>query len=384
MVGHPAGRVGYAPAGWTHLSEHLRGNGFTDAEILGAGLGTRASTGRAVDRFRDRLMFPIHARAEDGDREVVGFIGRRNPSQDASTDTRNPKYLNTGQTPLYTKGEHLYGLAGNTATLDRGGLAVLVEGPIDALAVDLASGGMMAGLTPLGTALTGHQAGQLADALGAGTDRIVIATDADPAGVHAPGRAYELLTAHGLDPRRAALPAGTDPAQLGELHGPAALVDRLATAEPMGRQLVDDALTGRDLTWPEDRVAAARIAAGILAKAPLDTWQRELTAVSARTGLPADMLQTVLAERIGAPDAYVMTYAHDGGGNTYDCRECNVGPLEPVPADRPSQRGVSAADHHRATGQCSADRRGRLAGHPGDPVPGVGSRICRVDPSGAD
>jgi DNA primase catalytic core len=303
MLDDPTGRVGYAPPGWTHVTEHLRGNGFTDAEILGAGLGTRASTGRVIDRFRDRLMFPIHARTEDGGREVVGFVGRRNPSLDASTDIRNPKYLNTGHTPLYTKGEHLYGLAANAAVLDRGGLAVLVEGPIDALAVDLASGGMMAGLAPLGTALTDHQAGQLADALGAAPDRIVIATDADPAGVQAASLAYELLTAHGLDPRGAALPEGMDPAQLGELHGPAALLDRLATAEPIGRQLVDHALTGRDLTWPEDRVAAARIAAGILAKAPLDTWQRELTAVTARPGLPADLLHTVLAERIGVPDA---------------------------------------------------------------------------------
>ncbi|MDT0262459.1 toprim domain-containing protein [Jatrophihabitans lederbergiae] len=302
MLDDPAGHVGYAPAGWTHLTEHLRSQGFADAEILGAGLGTRASTDRVVDRFRDRLMFPIEARTEGGGREVVGFVGRRNPSLDVSTDTRNPKYLNTGQTPLYTKGQHLYGLAENTAVLDRGGLGVLVEGPIDALAVDLASGGMMAGLAPLGTALTDHQAGQLADALGAARDRIVVATDADPAGVQAAARAYELLTAHGLDPRGAPLPAGMDPAQLAELHGPAVLVDRLATAESIGRQLVDQALTGRELTWPEDRVAAARVAAGIIAKAPLDTWQRELTAVSKRTGLQESTLQTVLAERIGAPD----------------------------------------------------------------------------------
>ncbi len=92
MLDHPAGRVGYAPPGWTHLSEHLRGNGFTDAEIIGAGLGTRASTGRVVDRFRDRLMFPIHAQTEGG-REVVGFVGRRNPSLDASTGIRNLTYL---------------------------------------------------------------------------------------------------------------------------------------------------------------------------------------------------------------------------------------------------------------------------------------------------
>jgi len=80
--------------------------------------------------------------------------------------------------------------------------------------------------------------------------------------------------------------------------------------------------------------------------------------------------------------AYVITYALGGGGR-HDCRECNVGPFEPVPTDRPSERGVSTADHHRAAWQCSIDRRGRLAGDPGDPVPGVGSGICRVDPSGA-
>jgi len=128
MLDQPSRGVGYAPAGWTELTDHLRGQGFTDAEAIDAGLSTRASTGRVIDRFRDRLMFPIHARGEDGPCEVVGFVGRRNPNEDAATDTRSPKYLNTGQTALYTKGQHLYGLVENTATLSRGGLAVLVEG----------------------------------------------------------------------------------------------------------------------------------------------------------------------------------------------------------------------------------------------------------------
>src|SRR5664280_3066790 len=103
----------------------------------------------------------------DGAVRVVGFVGRRNPAADTTdtTDTkadqRAPKYLNTGQTPLYRKGAHLFGLTEDTGTLDRGGLAVLVEGPLDALAVEHATAGAMAGVAPLGTTLTTTQAGQL-------------------------------------------------------------------------------------------------------------------------------------------------------------------------------------------------------------------------------
>ena len=104
---------------------------------------------------------------------------------------------------MYTKGEHLFGLAENTDLLGRGGLAVLVEGPLDALAVDRAARGTMAGLAPLGTALTDAQAGQVRALLGAGSDRIVVAADNDPAGQKAADAAYRLLTAHRLDPRGA-------------------------------------------------------------------------------------------------------------------------------------------------------------------------------------
>lgn len=93
-----------------------------------------------------------------------------------------------------------------------------------------------------------------------------------------------------------------DPAQTGELHGPAALVDRLTSAEPMGRQLVDQALAGRDLTWPADHVAAARVAAGIIMQAPPQTWEREIEAVAGRTELDLSTLRTAVVNRI-EPDA---------------------------------------------------------------------------------
>src|SRR5450759_3014482 len=195
-----APRLGYAPPGWTGLTEHLRGRGFTDEEILTAGLGTRARTGRVVDRFRDRLVLPIRAAGATPDAGVVGFVARRNPTADTvGDDQRTPKYLNTGHTPLYRKGEQLFGLAGAAAALDRGGVAVLVEGPIDALAVEAATGGSMAGVAVLGTALTDAQAGRLRDALGPGSDRVVVATDADSAGRLAAAR--RLHRAHRPRPR---------------------------------------------------------------------------------------------------------------------------------------------------------------------------------------
>jgi DNA primase len=124
MLDDPARTVGYAPAGWTHLTEHLRRHGFTNAEIVDASLGTRASTGLVVDRFRDRLMFPIQSWTEDGEREVVGFIGRRNPSQDASTDTRTPKYLNTalhqGEPPVRVGRERRHPRSGRPGGPRRG------------------------------------------------------------------------------------------------------------------------------------------------------------------------------------------------------------------------------------------------------------------------
>ena len=151
---------GYAPAGWTALTRHLQRHGATDAEILAAGLGRTASTGRVIDQFRDRLMFPIHG--PDG--QIHGFIGRRNPTHDADDATAvsaGPKYLNTAGTDLFDKGAQLFGLHEARAALAAGATPVLVEGPLDAIAVTLAAAGTHVGVAPLGTAFTDTQADQL-------------------------------------------------------------------------------------------------------------------------------------------------------------------------------------------------------------------------------
>jgi DNA primase len=91
--------VGYAPAGWTALTGHLRGRGFADEVIEASGLARKSSRGTLFDAFRDRVMFPI--RAVDG--AVLGFIRRAAPA--AGKDV--PKYLNSRETALYRKGPPL-------------------------------------------------------------------------------------------------------------------------------------------------------------------------------------------------------------------------------------------------------------------------------------
>ncbi len=133
--------------------------------------------------FRDRLMMPIRDPHEHDGHAVIGFVGRRNPTK-GDDDYAGPKYLNTKTTPVFTKGQALFGYAETRDALSAGALPVLVEGPLDAYAITLGSGGTAVGLAPMGTALTTDQIKivrrhlSLADS----RDHIAVATDADPAG----------------------------------------------------------------------------------------------------------------------------------------------------------------------------------------------------------
>ena len=198
-------QLGYAPPGWTALTDHLRGRGWTDAQLLNAGVGLRTRHGSVVDRFRDRLMFPVR---DAGGQRIVGFLGR------ALTEADDiPKYLNSPAAALYAKGELLYGLGAEPVrqALAAGARPVLVEGPLDAIAVTPAADGRYAGVAPCGTALTAAQVAALDTAAGPLAERgVTVAFDNDPAGRQAALRAYELLRPTGAWPTTAALPDGLD------------------------------------------------------------------------------------------------------------------------------------------------------------------------------
>ncbi|GAB2857662.1 MobF family relaxase [Nocardioides pacificus] len=272
LAGDERFRPGQAPAGWTNLVDHLGGRGVSDAEMLATGVATNASTGRLIDRFRDRVMFPvIHQGA------VLGFVGRRRPEL-TDDDKAGPKYFNTANTPLFHKGAQLFGVVDEL--LAEGAVPVIVEGAMDAVAVTLASAGLYLGVAPLGTSLTDEQAAQLA---AVGHDPIV-ATDADLAGQIAAERDFWTLTPHGLDPGFARFPDGLDPADLLAQRGPAALTAAVASGQPAFRSLGDQLVNERldNLAPEEAHLAAMRV----ISARPSRAWEPCLNQVRARLQLP--------------------------------------------------------------------------------------------------
>ncbi len=213
LAEHSIGRhfhPGQAPAGWTNLVNHLRRQGVTDAEMIITGVASMTANGRLIDRFRDRVVFPITApgsaghgegqgAGQGGELEILGFGGRRHPSLSDRDKNAGPKYL-TPDTPLFHKGDQLFGTIDDL--LEHGAIPVVVEGPMDALAVTLATAGPTSGshlgryvgLAPLGTALTEEQAIALARLFQATGRDPIVATDADLPGHLAAERDFWILT----------------------------------------------------------------------------------------------------------------------------------------------------------------------------------------------
>ncbi len=203
--------LGYAVEDWNGLLRHLNQLGFTDEDLLlQSGLFRRGKSGGLYDLFRHRLMFPIF----DAMGRIIAFGGR-------VLDDSQPKYINSPETPLYTKGRHLFAL--NVAKSSKKDQMVIVEGYMDAIALHQA--GVDNAVASLGTALTENQAQLLRKY----TEQVVIAYDADAAGQAATLRSLETLTRHGLKVTVLQVPDAKDPDEYIRLHGPErfhALIDK--------------------------------------------------------------------------------------------------------------------------------------------------------------
>jgi DNA primase catalytic core len=294
LAGDPRTRPGYAPAGWTTLTAHLRHRGASDDELLAAGLAKQACTGRLIDTFRDRLVLPIQHHEH-----VVGFVGRRNPDTDHHEKTGDeagnkagPKYLNTSETVLFAKADQLYGMDPHADRLAQGGAPVLVEGPIDAIAVSLACPDHV-GVAPLGTALTDTQADILTREHPA---KLVVATDPDVAGQVAADRDYWILAARGADPQHAALPRGLDPADVLRTAGPAALRRHLEQAGPLANALVDERLAHLPVA------AGLAEALAVVAAGDAERWRSRTTDIARRLHVPVEVALTQLIPAVAAWD----------------------------------------------------------------------------------
>ncbi|MFI7026290.1 toprim domain-containing protein [Micromonospora sp. NPDC049900] len=295
--------VGYAPRAWTALTHQLRAEGFTGQELVAAGLSVRTRNQRLIDRFRDRLMFPIR----DPAGHPLGFIGRAAPAAGPAV----PKYLNTPETALYRKGTVLFGVAEQQDRIQAGWRPVVVEGPIDAIAVRLShtshgrSGAI--GVASCGTTLTHAQATILCNMPGAGNG-IVVAYDDDPAGHTATERAWSVLrNAVPPGPLLAAALAGGDPADLLRSDGGRAAVRNAVQGQayPLVQAVIDHRLTKLTTRHPrlfEDiagRCAAVRAVVPLLFDAVNAAQATELaTRVTERLGVGLDTVAIAMAEHV--------------------------------------------------------------------------------------
>jgi DNA primase len=257
--------LGYAPPGWTRLVDQLRSLGYDDDTLIDAGLARRSSRGSLIDVFRDRLILPAH----DGPGQPCGFIGR-----DLSGGVDAPKYLNSPATAIYDKSQLLYGLFEPRDVAVGQKQPVLVEGPLDVLAItarqDEQDGRALWPMAASGTALTVHQARLLADRTPLAVNHVVVAMDGDRAGRHAALKAGERLRTQGCDVRIAMLPNGADPASyLTEPHHDLT-VFRHHSATPLIAAQVERVITdqGDHMQWVEGKVDAARILANYLTTYP--------------------------------------------------------------------------------------------------------------------
>jgi DNA primase catalytic core len=366
LAGHQDVRPGQAPAGWSNLVQHLRRHGVTDQEMLVVGVATTARTGRLIDRFRDRVMFPIIRPGSNGG-EILGFVGRRHPDltdTDQHSGKGGPKYLNTAETPLFHKGAQLFGAVDEQLEAD--GIPVIVEGPMDAIAVTLASADRYVGVAPLGTALTEAQAAQLSMIH---RDPIV-ATDADLAGQVAAERDFWMLTPHGLDPGYAQLPTGHDPAELLARRGPAALVACLDSHQPLGDQLLTERI--RNMPPEQSRHAAARI----IAARPGNAWNHGVDQVRERLQLSAQQARQDLRNAVATWDTDPRRAAQAELNNSSDVRIRLRAQAARTPADRWATLAVELDPRlarHRTTPPTSPrpgprrHHRGARPGQPGSP-----------------
>ena len=269
--------IGYAPAGWTTLTGHLRHLGHDDDAIQAAGLATRSSRGTLIDRFRDRIMLPMH----DAAGTLAGFTGRARPG--AGPDV--PKYLNSPETAAYKKSHLLFGLHQARPALARGAVPVIVEGPFDAIAVTIADPGGHAGLAPCGTALTGQQAALLSQAADLAGTGIIVAFDSDTAGCKAAIRAHGILRPLTGKLQSAALD-GKDPAEILQRDGPDALRSILRDQrQPLSALLIDASIEewARRLHDTDGPLMAMRSTASLIASLlPDDTASQVRSITSGR------------------------------------------------------------------------------------------------------
>ncbi len=241
--------IGYAADDWQPLAALP---GYADKAVETAGLVITGEGGKRYDRFRDRIMFPIH----DGGGRVIGFGGR-------ILDKGEPKYLNSPETPLFSKGRELYGLFQARQAIRAAGRVVVVEGYMDVVA--LAQHGVEYAVATLGTATTPVHAQKLIRL----ADTVVFCFDGDAAGRRAAWRALEntlAVLADGKNARFLFLPDGEDPDDYVRKRGKEAFEALVDEAMPLSDFLLTELAQRHPPRSAEGRAALVNAAKPLLAQ----------------------------------------------------------------------------------------------------------------------
>jgi DNA primase len=249
--------VGYSPKAWEDLTRHLRGRGFTDAEMIAAGLSREGNRGTR-DRFRGRLMWPIRDLSGD----VIAFGARK-----LDADDDGPKYLNTPETSLFRKSTVLYGADLAKREISQRRQVVIVEGYTDVMACHLA--GVPTAVATCGTSFGDDHIKVLrrlimdADSF---TGEVIFTFDGDAAGQRAAQRAFGMEEKFATQTYVTVEPNGLDPCDLRLAHGDGAVRDLVARRVPLFEFAIKGVLGRHNLNTTEGQLAALDEAAPIVAK----------------------------------------------------------------------------------------------------------------------
>lgn len=249
--------VGWAPKGWTGLTDYLKTLGFTEDELITAALASRKDRG-AYDKFRGRLIWPIR----DSTNAVIGFGARK-----ILEDDQGPKYLNTSETPVYHKSQVLYGIDLAKRDISKTQQVVVVEGYTDVMACHLA--GVTTAVATCGTAF-GDEHIKIINRILVSDDKkpaeVIFNFDPDEAGQKAAMRAFASAQKFNALTYIAIGPDGLDPCDLRKERGDQAILSMIASKRPLVEFAIERAVANFDLGTREGQVAAVRAAASIVAE----------------------------------------------------------------------------------------------------------------------
>jgi DNA primase len=269
--------LGYAPKGWQNTIDHLEAHDIPAklAERAGLALERNKSSGY-YDRFRHRVMFPV----VDIWGHTLAFGGRR-----LAEDEDSPKYINSPETRFYTKGDQLYGLHVAKKHIQKGGMALLVEGNFDV--ITLHSAGFDMAVAPMGTALTEHQA-RLLDRY---ADRVVVAFDGDDAGEEASVKCIEPLQETNLEALVIRFDELEDPDTFVRRHGADALWSKIEQAQPLVAWALDRILAPANELDAEKKVKVLEESGELLRTISEEVvWERYAQEVARRLNLEPRLL----------------------------------------------------------------------------------------------